>query len=60
MTSKIELPEYCHPQTGTWYKKPNKENCEHDYERDTEWEDEKCCHWKCKNCDGIRCYEIYD
>jgi len=58
--TEIELPEYCHPLTGSWYRKPTLEDCDHDFERDESWDDDKCCHWKCEKCSGIRCYEIYD
>ena len=60
MGTKIELPEFCNPLTGSWYKKPQFENCDHDFQRDSKWEDEHCCHWSCSRCGGIRCYEIWD
>lgn len=58
MEDKIDLPEHCHPMTGSWYKQPA-ENCDHKFERDIHWVDDDCFHWRCTKCTGIRCYELY-
>ncbi len=59
MEDKIDLPERCHPMTGIWYKRPDKD-CDHSFERDIHWDDEKCFHWRCTKCRGIRCYELFE
>lgn len=60
---KIALPDYCHPLTGTTYRRGDPD-CDHDYPPESKEEIDdasgSCVHWTCSGCGLVRCYEVYD